>query len=181
MFIFVFILFILKTLVYCQICHSNININDTNCFNEVLYFNQENRNYRAGHFAMNTKGDMIVEYSYLQYRLFYGLKKDGKNYFPNGTKEIEITSNTINADSIQRYESNNLFISFVNDTYKQKEYLLSVSTFKSVVEIHDLENDIYNITEAIEFFNNQNGIYSYVFQVLETKIDNEIIYFFIYM
>ena len=78
---FAFLLVMLKTLTFCQNCHSNININDTNCFNEVIYFNQKNKDYRAGHFAMNSKGDMIIEYSFNQYRLFYGLKKEWKKLF----------------------------------------------------------------------------------------------------
>jgi len=82
---------------------------------------------------------------------------------------------------IRRFESVNLFISFLNDSIKEKEYLMSVSSYKSILEIHDLENDKYNITEAIEFFDNFLGIYSFIFQILETTIDNENKYFlFIY-
>ena len=82
---------------------------------------------------------------------------------------------------IRRFESVNLFISFLNDSIKEKEYLMSVSSYKSILEIHDLENDKYNITEAIEFFDNFLGIYSFIFQILETTIDNENKYFFIYI
>jgi len=82
---------------------------------------------------------------------------------------------------IRRFESVNLFISFLNDSIKEKEYLMNVSSYKSILEIHDLENDKYNITEAIEFFDNFLGIYSFIFQILETTIDNENKYFFIYI
>ena len=178
---FVFLVFMLKTLVFCQNCHSNININDIKCFDEVIYFARENKNYRAGHFAMNSKGDMIIEYSFHEFRLFYGLKKNGKNYFPNISKEIEIKSDIIESDLIRRFESVNLFISFLNDSLKEKEYLMSISSYKTILELHDLENGKYNITEAVKFFENSLGIYSFIFQILETKINNENIYFLIYI
>ena len=116
--------------VYCQNCRSNTNINDTKFFNEVIYFARENKNYTAGHFAMNSKGDMIIEYSFEQYRLFYGLKKNGKNYFPNTTKELEIKSDNIKSEQIRRFESVNLFISFLNDSRKEKEYLMILVLIK---------------------------------------------------
>ena len=34
---------------------------NTDCFNQILYFNQLNRSYRSGHFALNKNGDMVVE------------------------------------------------------------------------------------------------------------------------
>ena len=56
-----------------QNCENDMTINiDTNCYNEVLLFNA--KNYRAGHFAINNKDDMIVEYSDDHSRLFYGFK-----------------------------------------------------------------------------------------------------------
>ena len=64
-------------LLYSQNCKNNMTINiDNTCFNEIILFN--NKNYRAGHFAINSKGDMVVEYSDGHSRLFYGLKKDGR-------------------------------------------------------------------------------------------------------
>ena len=45
--------------IICKNCENDMTINiDTNCYNEVLLFNA--KNYRAGHFAINNKGDMIV-------------------------------------------------------------------------------------------------------------------------
>ena len=35
----------------------------------------ESREYRAGSIAFNSDGDMIIEYSKTNYRLFFGLKK----------------------------------------------------------------------------------------------------------
>ena len=119
-FIFYFITF---ANIKCQNCEKDISIEDTNCFNSITIINVPNKFYRAGHFALNKNGDMIIEYSYDKYRLFYGLKKNGKYFFPNITKEIEIINTDGNSTKIQRYESINSFISLINDTNKEKEYL----------------------------------------------------------
>ena len=121
---FIFIIhFIILTNIKCQNCVKDIAIEDTECFNSILIFNFPNKFYRSGHFALNKNGDMIIEYSYDKYRLFYGLKKNGKYFFPNITKEIEIINTDGNSTKIQRYESINSFISLINDTNKEKEYL----------------------------------------------------------
>ena len=149
------------------LCANGNQLTNIFCFNNILYFDIENKNYRAGHFAMNSKGDMIIEYSYNQYRLFYGLKKDGKFYFLETIKEIEITSDIINSDIIQRLESSNLFVSLMDDINKEKEYLMSISSNTAILELHDFESNTYNISEAKTVFNSDNGIYSYIFQILE--------------
>ena len=45
----------------------------------ILVFNSTN--YRAGHSAFSSSGDLIIEYSYQKQRLFFGLKNNGKHYF----------------------------------------------------------------------------------------------------
>ena len=57
--------FFLLLFINCEACRSGLSITDLECFNEIIYFDIENRNYRAGHFAMNSKGDLIIEYSHL--------------------------------------------------------------------------------------------------------------------
>ena len=67
---------------------------------EIRKFEFNSRFYRNGHFAFNSNGDMIIEYSYKKYRLFFGLKKSGKYFFIYDeekeipTKEIEIHNTT---------------------------------------------------------------------------------------
>ena len=136
----------------CQTCSPNMRISETICFNNLKIFELENKYYRAGHFASNIKGDMILEYSYQQYRLFYGLKKDGKLYYPEETKEIELINGNIETERLARYESINSFVSLANDINKEKEYLMSFSSWKTVVEIYDLENENYNTLETVNFF-----------------------------
>ena len=130
---------------------------------------------------MNSKGDMIIEYSYNQYRLFYGLKKNGKYYFPEIIKEIEIKSDSIDSTLLNRYESVNSFVSLVNDFNKEKEYLLSISSYKTILELHDFENNIYEIAKAENFFHSSEGIFSYIFPFLELKnVNKENFYFCIF-
>jgi len=175
------ILFLRLIITNSETCHSGTNISDIQCFNNVLYFARDDKYYRAGHFALNTKGDMIIEYSYNEYRLFYGLQKDGKYYFPEVTKEIEITSNNKNLTSLGRYESVNFFVSLKYDINKEKEYLLSISSYMTILELHDFENNNYEIFESVKFFNSSLGIYSFIFQVLEKKIGDKNIYFLTYI
>ena len=134
-----FIIFGFYLIIYinCQACSPNTRINQTSCFNALKIFDLENKYYRAGHFASNTKGDMIIEYSYQQYRLFYGLKKDGKLYYPEETKEIELINGNIETEKLARYESINSFVSLATDTNKEKEYLMSLSSWITIIEIYD--------------------------------------------
>ena len=164
--------FVLLFFINSEACRSGLSITDLECFNEITYFDIENRNYRAGHFAMNSKGDLIIEYSYEQYRLFFGFKKNGKFYFPEMVKEIELQSDTIDSEFRTRYESTNSFVSLLNDTNKQKEYLFSISSWKTVLELFDLENEknSYDLLESRNFTNLSRGIYAYVFQILEKKL-----------
>ena len=56
-----------------------ISLYNSNILNNIFIFNSTH--YRAGSFAFNSNGDMIIEYSYNNSRLFYGLKKKWKRFF----------------------------------------------------------------------------------------------------
>ena len=60
-------------------------ITEESCFNNLIIIQNY---YRAGQFVTDKKGNMFILYSNdesgkTEYRLFYGLKKDGRNYFEN--------------------------------------------------------------------------------------------------
>ena len=171
---------VLITFIKSQTCTKDGSIDNTNCFTDIKIFGNDNKYYRAGHFASNKNGDMVIEYSYLQYRLFFGLKNDGKYLYPEETKEIEIINSNIDPDIIRRYESVNCFVSLRDDINKAKEYLMSLSSWITLFELHDLENNEYNIYPTTLFFDFQYGTYSYVFQILEAKINDINTYFCIY-
>ena len=139
------------------------------CQSSIIVFNSYQ--YRSGHFAFTSNGDMIVEYSYNKNRLFYGLDKNGKYYFKNSdqskvpTKEITLSFNNNNA---YRYEARNIFVTIDN-----KEYLFSIATHSSVVELFDLHDGNYiDISYKLRLSENflGNKLYSYVFSLL--KMDN---------
>ena len=109
------------------------SLNDNQCFNNVILFDK--KKYQAGNFAINKKGDLILELSedneISSSRLFYGLTKDGKYFFSNQTtytQEINIDTEEIldnygyyNVYGI--YNSLNLFVSIKNDIKKGNQYL----------------------------------------------------------
>jgi len=130
---------------------------------KILEFNSHQ--YRAGHFAFDKDGNMIIEYSKDKYRLFYGLKKDGRYYFGEETPTKEIEVNYSGGDPV-RYESRNLFVTNNNDNTKQ--YLFGIGTDKSLAELHDLEGGQYKVKPTSELLG--NTIYSFVFSLLE--LDN---------
>ena len=161
-----------------QNCNSITTLDTPNCFN-ILIINSST--YRAGHFAKNKDGDIIVEYSSGNQRLFYGLKKNGKYFYENEShfKENNVTEFYLNGFSYSgRYESQNLFISLKYDINRTKEYLLSLSSYRTLIEIYDVENNIINpyITDNILM----NGIFSYQFVLFGAKIDNINTYICIY-
>ena len=175
----IFLSFFFIHIINSQSCTSDMTIGTESCYNSLKIFNIEY--YRSGHFAINKNGDMIVEYSFNSSRLFYGLKNDGKLYYPNEIKEVEIESETIPRENRTRYEALNLFVSLYDDINRDKEYLISMSSYVTILELFDIENNNYYIYPATDFFEHQNGTYSYIFQLLETKYNNKNVYFCTYI
>ena len=125
----------------------NISLIATN--ENILVLNSSH--YRAGSPAFTSNGDLIIEYSYKNYRLFYGLHKNWKNYFGKSSTKV-ITIND------ERYESENIFIS-LNNTNNNKEYLFSIGKYhpnakpKIITELHDLETNKTITKDTFEFLN----------------------------
>ena len=137
---------------------------------EIKKFEFNTQNYRAGRFAFNSNGDMIIEYSFNNYRLFFGLKKSGKYFFKDEanneilTKEIKIENR---GDDYLRYESQNIFISISAD----KQYLFSIGIHTSITELYDFETGEYLFESTNNFLGN-NTIFSYIFSLFELPSDN---------
>ena len=142
--------------------------------NNILVF--DSRKYRSGNLAINSNGDMIVEYSIDSYRLFYGLDKNGLYYFTDTenneihTKEINITNS--GGTYVGRYESKNLFISLKDYINNNKQYLFSTSSYHSVTELYDLEdldnNKIITTQNFLEY-----EIFSYQYSLLELTTESQ--------
>ena len=123
--------FLIKiNILYCESCKNNNIITNTECFNNLIIFND--KKYRAGEFAKNKNGDIVIEYSCQLSRLFYGIKQNGDSFFDdeNGIKVIESLAQ--DGDCNRRYESKNIFISLKDDINKVNQYLFSVSSYKTL-------------------------------------------------
>ena len=169
-FFFNFILFQINLIKICNL--------EEDILNNILVF--DSKHYRAGHFAFNSNGDMIIEYSNNNSRLFYGLKKNGKFFFKDEQQnEIPTKEIILGNSNYVRYESKNLFISLKND-HNNKEYLFSSGTQDSMTELFDLDNlDINNYKLKITSEYLSNTIFSYTFSLL--AIDDIKEYLIIYL
>ena len=164
-------------IIYCNSCKDNNTITNTECFNNLIKF--DDKTYRAGHHAINKNGDMIIEYSAQDSRLFYGLKENGEYFFGDNTPTKVIENINKDGSYDRRYESINLFISLENDIDKEAQYLFSTSSFQTLTELYDMKTNNYHVKSSSDFIG--NVIFSFQFQMLETIIDNKNIYFLLYI
>ena len=161
-------------------CKENYVLNNKTCYNDVIIFDHDR--FRAGHASTNKNGDTIFEFSVDSNpggkRLFYGLKTNGRYYFPGEPvyKEITLTdkNDTSNTANLGRFESYNLFVYTQEDTGKTKQYLFSISTFESLVELHDIENAEYQTIQTKKFINDKR-IFSYQYSLFEIENTNTFI------
>ena len=161
-------------------CKKEDDFNSQACFNDIIKL--DNKNYRAGQISTNEKNDLIIEYSDSSpgnSRLFYALKENGRGFFLNESPIKEVTMS--GAEIINRYESINAFISLESDTNKEKQYLLSISSDKSLTEIHDMEEGTYQQWLTTDFLNIEENryIFSLRFSFLEWKNTNT--YFLVFI
>ena len=179
-FFFLIISLLLNIKLIDTACPNGVTITDTNCFNNLIIIQKY---YRAAQFATNKEGNMIIEYSNDEsgrdgYRLFYGLKKDGRHYFEDDNP-IKIINLTPSGGHRGRYESRNLFVSTEDDIDKNKQYLFSTSSYESLTELHDMEEGTHSVTDTIPLWNIID-IFSYQYSLLEIQKDNKNIYFCVF-
>ena len=164
----------------CSTCKKDDLINDKTCFNDILRFN--NKKYRAGHFVTYKNKDVIIEFSDDGWdnadgyaRKFYGLKSNGRFYFPNDSPTLEI-ENIGKIDSVKgRYESLNLLVVTEDDLTRENEFLFSTSSYDSLTELHIIKNKTYTYTKTTSFIGKL--IFSFQYAMVEVKYDNKIFYF----
>ena len=129
-------------------------------------------------------GSLIIEYSkdeigeYYK-RLFYSLKKDGRNYFSDDSpiKYFE-AYNPIDNNFNGRFESINKIVYLSNDINKEKEFLFSVSSWTTVIELHDIKENVSKYWDSQTFL--EDVIYSYYIIILDLPENNENHYLIIY-
>ena len=135
----IFFFQIFKELIFIQIYLSI-------CSNKnILIFNSSH--YISGHAAFTSNGDMIIDYSYENKRLFYGLKKNGKNYFDENEGSNSTKMITVGEIDDECYQARNIFIS-LNNSDENKQYLFSISSKSNTIELFDLERNEYHIKKS---------------------------------
>ena len=170
-------------LINSKTCTEEKKLSNTDCFNSVLIFN--NKDWRAGHSALNKDGVFILEFSPDSEngdRLFYGLKPNGRYYFPDEkpTKQVTLSSTTYNGKTIiARYESINSFIAFKDDTNRDKEYFLSISTYYCYMELYDFTKDEVEFKTKYTLPYLDNHIYSFKFDIFGTTYSGSMIYYLV--
>ena len=177
-------------LIYCSdnefekgICSINNQIIKVQWLNNIIIFNE--KKYRYCNFAINSKGDLIAEFSTEEengIRLFYGLQQNGLFFFKDlENKETPIKNFTVIDNNIYpiRYESSNIFISINNSSYPE-EYLISISLYYGYTEFFNFEgNEEILIIKTLDFTG--YNIYSSVSKIIELNNNsNEKEYLFIF-
>ena len=178
-------------------CFNKPYIDNYECFNNIIIFNQ--KKYQLNNFAANKNGDILIQYNeYNNYdsenssRLFYGLTKNGSYFFSNKSsfshefnisvdEEILEDSDFLNLYKIQ--DSKSMFISIKNDINKKSQYLFSINSYNSLVELYDLNNNNNNyiVWSFNKFFNLDSDDYYFPFEyeLFELKEKSEYIIAFI--
>ena len=163
-----------------ETCRQNAALSNKDCFNDVLVF--DNMQCRAGHSAVNKNGVFILEFSNdgeTGTRVFYGLKPNGRYLFANESATKEIILEEKNG-VVARYESMNAFVALKNDVNKDKEYFMSISTFRCFMEIYDFTKDEVEYDTIYNYNYLDRRIFSFKFELLETSYTGEVIYYLIF-
>ena len=167
------------------ICSIDNEIIKTQWLNNFIVFDEYR--YRYSNMAINKKGDFIFETSSEELngvRLFFGLKKNGRNYFKNNnneeipTKQIIVLDENNNNEGAMKYESNIFFIQVKNGKFDEnKEFLVSIGIFEGFMELYDLDdqNISFSKVPAVDF--NNYVIYSKKCSIIELN-NKEYLYFF---
>ena len=110
-------------------------------------------------------------------RLFYGLKKNGRNYFQddNAQKIVKIETSLTEKG---RYEARNILVYLEDDTERGKQYLFSTSAYDTLTELHDIEAGTYKVASTRPFWDvGVLDIFSYQYSFMEIQENNKNIYF----
>ena len=176
---------------------NNLYIDNRYCFNNIIIFGQ--KNFQLNNFAKNSNEDILIQFTeYTQYgdqfssRLFYGLTKEGKYFFPNKSSysnefNIDIDEDTFYDNELyylnEIKNSKNLLINIRNTLNKGSQYLFSINSYNFMVELYDLNNDNNNyiIWSFHKFFNIDPDDYFFPFdyELFEIKEKSEYIIVFI--
>ena len=167
----------------------SISSSSTSCFNEIIRFQGS---YRAGQFSIRNDGVLLIEYSSGKKRLFYGLNPNGRGYFNDATNKIindigiaYYWEGHTQGTTDGRYESKNRLVKLKDDSSNNaKEYIFSVSSYHSLAELHDIDNDYYKTWLASSFLGvseEHRYVFSYQFSLIYYNNSNTNVYYAAYV
>ena len=168
-----------------------LTINNKYCFNNVSIFNQ--KKYQINNFAKNINEDFTIQFSEdsnygdeTNFRLFYGLTNEGRYLFKNESSYSNEFNINIDEDTFYDNDfyyinpikdSKNLFVNIKNTPNKKYQYLFSINSYNSMVELYDLnkDNNNYIIWSFHKFFKLDPDDYFFPFdyELFEIKDRNE--------
>ena len=139
--------------------------------------------YRYNHFSLNSEGDLIVDtepYPFTYARKFFGIKKNGKEYFKfDGSKNYHISRFMSYAEGRLEGESNFIKIKSNITSLNGKEFILGIS--KSEYEL--AKTELYNLKDGYILYYKTREIFgnitSNVFSIIPDPLntDNQFNYF----
>ena len=176
-----------------EVCSKSSKIStsstSSSCFNEIIKFQGS---FRAGQFTIRNDGVLLTEFSSGAKRLFYGLNPNGRGYFNDATNKIidNIGTQSYWKDNKEgttdgRYESKNCLVKLKDDnSVSPKEYILSISSFHSLAELHDVDNDEFQIWLASKFLDVDKEwryVFSWQFSLMYYNDSNTNVYYAAYV
>ena len=140
----------LKLYSFYILFHFQVILSNSELLNYIIRLGD--KNYRYNHISFNKKGDMIIDtgaYPLEKVRKFYGIKRDGEEFFTDGFGNKNYHSSLIVKDG-GGVEGESYFVRIANgyDYYYGKERLIGISKGNS----SDFKTEIYG------FENNTNKI-----------------------
>ena len=122
-------------------CIINNTIIKTQWLTNIILFGD--LDFRYINFVTYSNGDMVAEttsYPGQPKRMFYGLKKNGRNFFKENTPFYSMTVQNQDDDG-NKYESE-IFIAKLNDgNDKDNEYIVSMTKSNRYAELYDFDNN----------------------------------------
>ena len=136
-------------------------------------------NYHYINLITTENGDLIYSassYPNNNYRIFFGLTKEGKGYFNKYNKRTEFNTITLNdGNNLGRFEFEIFPVKLFDSSIDNNEYIMTISKSHQYLELYDLKHaevyykglidtfDVYNIFQEVgtifKLKNKSNNIY----------------------
>ena len=168
-------------------CKEHDYFDNKECFNDIIEFND--KKYRAGKILTNKNNVTTIIFSDDRpgnRRLLYSLDENGRGFFYGNETIVKVLTLTseyyYRFNIIGRYECVNDFVYLEEDTKREKQYIISISSYLSLTELYDVEGGEHQhwvTTDFLGINDRSRYIFSYRFSLFEWK--NTSIYFCVFV